>query len=229
MHTLLRLVLAVRYRKNLVIAVMAASAFLGGLYYTTAPRLYSSKAVLLVSQNGRDQLDTSITNDESLRQNTMPTFEKIITSAKVLEGALEKLGPADRVDFADLPGESWAQALQKNLTSKVIRATSILEVSYYSKDPQVAANVVSAVVQSYLDFMDRIHKGTAGEISRVLTKERNEVAEKLAAKQEELLAVRRNLADLGFRSEGKTLHPMVQRAVYLQRRADRRAKTTRGL
>jgi len=213
-HQLLRLVLAIRYRKNLVIAVMAAGMFLGGLYYTTAQRLYSSKAVMLVSQNGHDQLDTSIANEESMRQNTMPTFEKIIVSAKVLEGALEKLGPTDRVDFADFPRESWGKILHDNLTSKVIRATSILEVSYSSGNPQVAANVVRAVVQSYLDFMDRIQKGTAGEISRVLTKERNEVADKLAQKQEELLAVRRNLADLGFRTESKTLHPMVQRAVY---------------
>ena len=114
---------------------------------------------MLVSQNGRDQLDTSIANEESMRQNTMPTFEKIIVSAKVLEGALQKLSPADRIDFDNLPSESWVGALQKNLSSKVVRSTSILEVSYCSKDPQVAANIVSAVVQSYLDFMDRIHKG----------------------------------------------------------------------
>ena len=213
-HTLLRIVLAIRYRMNLVIAVMAASVFLGVLYYTTAPRWYSSKAVLLVSQNGRDQLDTSIANAESMHENTMPTFEKIIISAKVLEGAIEKLSPADRVEFVNKPREAWVGILQKYLISKVIRSTSILEVSYCSKDPQVTANIVSAVVQSYLDFMDYMHKGTAGEISRVLTKERNEEAEKLARKQEELLEVRRNMSDLGFRSEGKTLHPMVQRAVY---------------
>jgi capsular exopolysaccharide synthesis family protein len=213
-HTLLRLVFAVRYRKNLVIAVMAASALLGGLYYSTRPRLYSSKAALLVSQNGRDQLDTSIASDESQRQNTMPTFEKIIISAKVLEGALQHLGPADQVDFENIPRDSWVGILQKNVTAQVMRYTSIIEVSYCSKDPQVAANMVSAVVQSYLDFMDRIHKGTAGELSRILTKERNEVAEKLAQKQAELLASRRNMVDLGFRSEGKTLHPMVQRAVF---------------
>ncbi|MGD0654540.1 MAG: polysaccharide biosynthesis tyrosine autokinase [Thermoguttaceae bacterium] len=213
-HTLLRLVFAVRYRKNLVIAVMAVSAFLGGLYYTTRPRLYSSKAVLLVSQNGRDQLDASFANEESLRQNTMPTFEKIIISAKVLEGALQRLGPTDLVDFDNTPRDSWVGNLQKNVASQVVRNTTIIEVNYRSKDPQVAANVVGAVVQSYLDFMDRIHKGTAGEISRILTKERNEVAGKLAQKQEELLVSRRSLADLGFRSEGKTLHPMVQRAVY---------------
>jgi polysaccharide biosynthesis transport protein len=213
-HTMLRLVFAVRYRKNLVIAVMAASAILGGLYYTTRPKIYSSKASLLVSQNGRDQLDTSIANDESLRQNTMPTFEKIIVSAKVMEGALQRLGPADRIDFNNSTSDSWVGILQKNVSAQVMRYTSIIEVSYCSKDPRVAVNVVSAVVQSYLDFMDRIHRGTAGELSRILTQERNEVAEKLGQKQEELLAFRRNMADLGFRSEGKTLHPMVQRAVY---------------
>ena len=213
-HTLLRLVIAVRYRKNLVIAIMAASAFLGGLYYATRPRLYSSKASLLVSQNGHDQLDTSIANDESMRQNTMPTFEKLIVSAKVLEGALQHLAPADRIDFNNSPSEAWVGILQKNINAQVLRFTSIIEVSYYSRDPRVAVNVVSAVVQSYLDFMDRIHKGTAGELSRILTKERNEVAEKLAQKQEELLATRQNMSDLGLRSEGNTLHPMVQRTVY---------------
>jgi polysaccharide biosynthesis transport protein len=213
-HAVLRIVLAIRYRKNLVIAVMAASVFLGILYFMTSPRWYSSKAVLLVSQNGHDQLDTSITNAESLRENTMATFEKIIISAKVLEGAIEKLAPADRVDFLDKPREAWIGILQKYLSSKTIRSTSIIEVGYISKDPKVTANIVSAVVQSYLDFMDSMRKGTAGEISRVLTKERNEEAEKLARKQEELLIIRRNMSDLGFRSEGKTLHPMVQRAVF---------------
>ncbi len=213
-HSLLRLVLAVRYRRNLVVAVMAAAALLGALYYATAPRRYAAKAGLLVTQIGHDQLDTSITNDESLRQNTMPTFEKMLSSAKVLEGALKVLAPADRVDLADKPPERWIAALQDNLTAKAIRSTSILDVSYRSKDPRAAVNVVRAIVQSYLSFMDRMHKGTAGEMSRMLTKEREEQAEKLSQKQAELLECRRHFADMGFRSDGKTLHPMVQRAVF---------------
>jgi len=213
-HSLLRMVLAVRYRKNLVIAVMAAAALLGGLYYITATRFYSSNAVLLVTQSGHDRLDTSITNEESLRQNTMPTFENMIRSAKVLEGAVRNLVPEDRIDLAGQPQENWIKVLQGNLVVKAIRSTSILNVGYRSKDSRVAANVVRAVVQSYLDFMDRMHKGTAGEISRMLTHERNELAEKLSRKQQELLEARRQFADMGFRSEGKTLHPMVQRAVF---------------
>ena len=62
--------------------------------------------------------------------------------------------------------------------------------------------------------MDQIHRGTAGEISRVLTKERNALLDQLNRKQQELLQARRHFADMGSRSDGTTLHPMVQRAVY---------------
>ena len=97
--------LAVRYRKNLVVAVMAAAVLLGGLYYATATRYYSAKAQILVTQPRGDRLDTSVTNDESVRQNIMPTYENIIRSAKVVEGAVCNLAPADRVDLAGVaPG-----------------------------------------------------------------------------------------------------------------------------
>ena len=109
---------------------------------------------------------------------------------------------------------SSAAGLKAGLTAKTIRATSILEVDYRCKDPQVAVDVVRAVVQSYLDFMDRMRKGTAGEISRILTTERKDLAEKLSRKQEELLQCRCKAGDMGFRADGQVLHPVVQRAVY---------------
>ncbi len=213
-HSTFRLVLAVRYRKNLVAAVMAAAILLGWLYYTTATRIYSAKSALLVTQSHPDRLDTSITNEETTRQNTMPTFENMICSAKVVEGALTSLAPGDRVELGDGSPDRCIKTLQGNLNAKAIRSTNILEVSYRSKDPQVAMHVVQAVVKSYLDFMDNMRKGTAGEISRILTKERENQAEKLGRKQAELLEARRHFADMGFRSDGKTLHPTVQRAVF---------------
>ncbi len=91
-HSLLRLVLAVRYRKNLVVAVMAAAALLGGLYYATATRRYSAKAALLVTQTGPTASTRRSPTRSRMRQNTMPTFENMIRSAKVLEGALEEPG-----------------------------------------------------------------------------------------------------------------------------------------
>jgi capsular exopolysaccharide synthesis family protein len=213
-HTLLCLLSALRYRKNVVIVVMLVSGFLGILYYLTAPRRYASQASLLVNENGGDHLDASVANSESVQQNTMPTFESMVRSAKVLEGALQRLAPRDRIDFDKIPAERWLTALQGRLVARAVRATSILEISYHSQDPQVAANVVRAVVDSYIDFMDRIHKGATGQLSRMLAKERGQMADQLARKQEELLAARRRSADMGFRSDSKALHPMVQRAVY---------------
>jgi succinoglycan biosynthesis transport protein ExoP len=213
-HMLLRFLLAVRYRKNVVIAAMTACALLGALYYATATRYYGSKAAMLITQTGPDTLNTSITGEELLRRNTMPTFENVVKSAKVLEGALGKLGESDRVDLAGVPSQRWIDVLQSNIRAKAVRSTNILEIGYRSRDPQVAANVVRAIVDSYLDFMDKIHKGTTGDVARVLARERGDVAGKLARKQEELLEARRRFSDMGFRSDGKTLHPMVQRAVY---------------
>lgn len=212
-HLLLRFLLAVRYRKNVVLGAIAACGLLGVLYYATATRYYAAKAAMLVTQTAPETLNTSITGEESHRRTTMPTFENVIRSAKVLEGALERLSESDRVDLAGLPRQRWVAALQAQLHAKAIRSTNILEVGYRSRDPRAAAGVVQAVVQSYLDFMDRIHKGTASELARVLTKEQNELADRLNRKQEELLETRRCFADMGFRSDGKALHPTVQRAV----------------
>jgi capsular exopolysaccharide synthesis family protein len=212
-HAALRFALAVRYRKNLVIAVLAAAALLGGLYYATAQRRYSSKAALLVTQTSRDRLDTSMTNDETQRQNAMPTFESLVRSAKVVEGALKYLGPGDQIDLGDSSRDAKIAHLQSGLMARAVRSTSILEISYEAKDPQVAVNVVQAVVQSFLDFMDSMHKGTAGELNRMLTKERDEIEEKLSSKQNELLETRRRNADMGIPSDGHALHPTVQTAV----------------
>ncbi len=192
---------------------MAAAVLLGALYFATATRRYAAKAQLLVTQTGRDRLDTSITNEESQRQNTMPTFEKIISSTEVLEGAVRSLSPEDRIDLAGAAADRWAARLQEFLTVKTLRSTTILEVDYRSTDPQVAVNVVRAIVQSYLDFMDKMRKGTAGEISRVLTQERSQVEEKLSRKQEELLETRRRFTDMGFHADGKETHPAVQTAI----------------
>ena len=114
-------------------------------------------------------------------------------------------------------------ALKSNLTAKTITNTSILEVSYRCGDPQAAMNVVQAVVQSYLDFMDSMHKGTAGELNRILTKERDEIEDKLTEKQNELMETRRRFANMGIRNDNNT-HPTVQTAVSFNDALDCRAE-----
>jgi capsular exopolysaccharide synthesis family protein len=215
-HAAFRLFMAVRYWKYLVLSVMAAAFLLGILYYVTAERLYYTKATLLISQAGHDQLNTSIANDNAVvRSDTyMFTYENIIHSEKVFEDAGKKLKTSSSADFSDASVEALVGDLKSKIATKIVKNTNIIDIGYTSNDPSKTAEVVRAVVKSYLDFMDIAHKGTAGEISKVLTRERNDIADKLAKKQNEMLEARRNLSDIGFRSDSRTLHPLVQRAVF---------------
>jgi len=214
-HILMQFALAVRYRKNVVIAALIVSGLLGGLYYATATRYYSSKASLFVMQSGHDIMDPSTVPQGDVQQGLMPTYEHLITSAEVLKGALSYLRPEDCVDMADLPREKWVKVLQENISARTVRYTNIIEIAYRSKAPSAAAAVVDAVAQSYLDFVDKTYKGAASEIIRVLREEKVELEEELATKKQQLQDAREYVGYLGTGNDDNPRHPMVQRVISL--------------
>jgi capsular exopolysaccharide synthesis family protein len=213
-HTLMQFAIAVRHRKHIIGAALLVAILLGGLYYATATRYYGAKAGILVLQVGSDTWSAGATQ-RNLEQTVLPTYENLFSRACVIEGAFKYLQPEDRIDLAAQPQDKWVQTIQKNLSVRSLRNTNILEVSYASRDPHAAVAVVNAVVQSYLEFMEKTYKGTASEIIEVLTRERVQLAQQLAIKQQELLRAQQAMGDLGIPTDSKVLHPVVQRAVAL--------------
>ena len=213
-HTAMQFLRVVRYRQTVLVASMVITALLGGLYYATATRFYQAKASLLVLQTGADVTNTNMTA-EGVRQGLMPTYERLFSSAVVLDGAIKHLAPEDRVDLEKHPPESWPTIIRNHLLANTIRLTNIIEVSYRSKSPRAAVAIVNAVLRSYLEFMDKTHKGTAGELIKVFTKEKVEVERRLAEKQQEVLEARQRFGDLGIRAESNVMHPLVQRVIDL--------------
>jgi len=214
-HVLLHFMLAVRYRKNVVIASLLACGLLGGLYFTTATRYYGATAGMLMMQTGMDDLKASLAGQFTEQHSLMTTFENVVRSPKVIEGALERLRRAeDRIDLAGARREHWARILQANLSTSTIPTTNILQVSYRSKDPVVAVTVVNAVVDSYLDFLDKTHKGTAGEISRVLTQERVQLAAQLQQRQQELIEAKAIFGDLSSKNGSEIINPVIKSALF---------------
>lgn len=204
----------VRYRKGILIATLAIAAMLGSLYYSTVKRAYQAKASLLVLQTGTEVTSTAM-SPEGVRQGLMPTYERLFSSAVVLEGALRYLDPTQRADLEGVAPDKWQHILRANLTASTQRQTNIIEVAFRSKTPSAAVAVVNAVLRSYLDFMDRTHKGTAGQIIEVITREKTQLEARLSAKETEVLETRRRFGDLGIRAGGNVVHPMVQRAISL--------------
>ncbi len=189
-HVLLRFGLSVRQRLHVFLFALAGCGLLAGLYYATATRHYSAKAELLVIQAGEAGMSPTMTAQGGTQDSLMPTFEGLLSSAKVLDGALAMLAPEDRqVDLTGLDNAKAVAALRKNLTIRAGRNTNILSIECRSKDPGTAVRVVSAVVASYLAFMQRTHQGTASDIARILTVEKEDLARKL----KDVTALRREL------------------------------------
>lgn len=211
-HALMQFLVAVRYRIKLVAVAVGVAILLGGLYYATATRYYGARASLLVMQTLADG-SSPVAADSEQQPNHMATFETLVRSTKVLEGALAKLAQEDCVDLVGLPRERRVDVLRENCAVYSVRYTNILEVNYRSKEPQAAVNVVNAIVESYLEFMDETHKGTAGEVLRQLTDEKVELGRQLTEEEQRLTEARLRFGDIGARPDGKVVHPVVQRAM----------------
>ena len=204
-----RFLSVVRARKEIVIMSFVVSCLLGGLYYVTAPRKYRSDASLLVMQPGGHALTNKMSGERAARD-VMPTYTDLLGSEAVLKEAVRGLAPEHRGDLADSPPEQWPAVLARNLSTNARRGTNILDICYYSRDPETAAAVVDSVLTSYVDFMNKLYKDASRDMLNVLTAEKKELEERIYATQQQVLAVRRNVDELVI-TEGDTGVTVVQR------------------
>lgn len=213
LHAVAQFLTAVRRRWHMMLASFLAVALLGGLYYATAPRIYSSKAEILILQTGDNPLSPTIEAQGNRENSLIPTFVNLMASARVLEGAIQHLSREDlATDLGSENPANWVSGLRRNLSTSAVLRTNILTVEYRSKDPGVAARVVGAVVQSYLDFMRSTTQGTAAEIVRILTTEKDEIARQLSEKEQALQQLSQQIGALDVGVNTQTVHPLVERA-----------------
>jgi len=100
----LRFLRVIRYRKSYIITSLVVASLMGGLYYFTATRIYQATAQLLITQSGADVWNTSMSAG-SQQDSLILTYERLFTSAVVLDGAVQRLAqlaPEARIDVAAL-------------------------------------------------------------------------------------------------------------------------------
>ncbi len=194
-----RFLRAVRYRKGAMIVVMTGAMVLGGLYYTTATRIYSSGASLLILPTG-DAWSADMTSG-SMSQDRMTTYRQMVSSDVVLEEALKQLPPKLQIDLANAPRENWVRTLQSNLNVASARKTNIINISYSSKDPHAAKGVVEAVLSAYLKFTEDLHKSTADELLDILLEEKSDLEAQLKVKEAALSEARKDSGELLFQDD----------------------------
>lgn len=173
-----------RRRKLLLVLTVLLVGLLGYCYYVRQAPVYEGWASVLVHRTG-DVLAGKGVDVPSTQQNYLPTHIQLIQSPGVLKIALQDLEtsvPAGTV----LPTVDQL-ALGLKATSR--KDTEIIEIRFQSRNREIIAPVLQAVVRSYQEFVNETHRSTSREMLEILTQQRVTLERELQSKEKELLAM----------------------------------------
>lgn len=164
-------VIAVVKRRSLP-AIAAFVAVIGGAiaYLAVTPSKYEASARLMqddkrvsVSALGRD-----LTQVSSNAPGISPLADQaeLIKSQRVLEQALAIAFPQSKGNLSRSPVTTTE--LSHNLKVKIVPATNILELSYQSKDPQLAAQLLNAISQAMVEDNTKAISSEATKVKKFL-------------------------------------------------------------
>jgi succinoglycan biosynthesis transport protein ExoP len=213
MAGVVRFLRTVRSRIHLVILCVIASLGLGAFYYTTAERKYESSAKLLIMQIGGESIDKDGRKTQTI-QDKMPEFEQLLTGDSTLKETLRSLPPDHRIDFAGVKRDRWLDAFRAKLSVGTVRKTSIMTVSFRSKDPTTAYTVVTQVLDSFMNEVNRMHQDERGVDLKILTQTRETTEQELKQCQRELRTLQAQTQDV-FGTGDKSVNTLTDKVTKL--------------
>ncbi len=211
LQTVLGLFHIAQYRQNTILWILSATLLCGAAYYAVATRYYRSNAKLMVIEQSGDEF--SKMGEQAGADNLMATQKELVRSPVVVRRAIDSLPPEHRVDLLEVPPHKWVDNISRRLTSSTTRKTNFVSVGYESRDPEAAAGVVRAVIDSYLSFVEETHRGTAADVLDVLTTERDQLASDLENKQHVLQQSRERVGHLSLPDREDVIDPIIARAI----------------
>jgi polysaccharide biosynthesis transport protein len=190
-------------------ALLMFAAVLGGAYayILTAPKMYESAIRLMVdekrgtsvSELGRDltQVSTSPGNSPLANQ------AEVVKSERVLQKALEIAFPQTSPETSN---SVTTKQLRRGLRVKVVPATNIIDLSYQSKDSQLAAKLLNSVAMAMIRDHVQTISSEATKIRQFLeTKELPKARQALMVAEMEESAYRQRTGIIAFDEQTKSL------------------------
>jgi capsular exopolysaccharide synthesis family protein len=209
-----RFLQVIRRKLPTLLVCTILGGIIGTAWYVTATRKYESISEIMVLKTDGNVLDTTNQSNQRSIQDIMPTYQKVLTSDRVLEGAITRLPNAHRIDLKGTPKSRWTAVLKKNLTVSSTRLTNMIQVRYVSKNAKTAKLVVDAIVAAYLEYMNEIHKGNSKESMVLLNREKAQSELAIRNKETDLLGLKRDSGIL-LHGNDKNSHVIIEQTVKL--------------
>lgn len=219
-------------RRWIILGLTVAGFFAALLLSLWMTPKYESRALLEVNKENSDTLGLDSLESmggggsDSLDYNvTLQTQATALKSDSLLFQVTDQLGLEKRKEFAIKPGWSNAEqvaaekklpleksplrrerihkAFEKNLQVKPMGGTRIIEVSFRSPDPQVAANVVNSLTSDFLEQYFRTRYMATAQASEWLSKQLNDLKSQVDDSQTRLNELQKEAGILGVVLPGK--------------------------
>jgi succinoglycan biosynthesis transport protein ExoP len=190
---LIQFFLILKARKGLIFMSLALTVLIVGAVSALMPKVYTATASIVVNLQGADPV-TGLAMPSQLIPGYLATQVDIISSQNVALKVVDALklappaaSPADTSADGRMSRRDWqANALLKNLDVQPSRESSVLYVTYKSRDPQTAARVANAFVQAYIQTNLELKTQPARETATWFDQQLGELRNNLAQAQSKL-------------------------------------------
>ena len=153
-HHLFRLM---KERARVIVLSTLVCVCIAAAYLYTAPRIYSSRAVIYVEQRDKKVVNIQAVQTEDLEAlEVMKTVEQSLGTDEMMLAVIKANHLADLQEFGggDAANPATDDQLIKSLTShvkiKVRRGTRLIDIITMSRDPRLAQAIAQSFVDEYL-------------------------------------------------------------------------------
>lgn len=196
----------VKHRRLIALAVVASLAVAATLSLFT-PSTYRATAILNVERDQTAPFDVQTTpQGRYYDPEFLPTQARLMRSREVAERVVERLKLLQNPEFAPpqsgaVQGRDAASVaaserrllaaagrIQGGVAVTPIRGTDLVELSYVSSSPKLAADVANAVAEAYIDWHLESKYQIVGQASRFLGTQIEQLRSEISEKERQLQA-----------------------------------------
>ncbi len=190
---------AVLWRRRFVFAGTIVIALVSGIVYlVNVTPLYNSSSKIYVQQN-TPRIVSDGMNFQMNDLNYLTTQCDLIRSTAILSTALES---EEIRRMKSLEGkENRVAFLKKNLTASVGKTSDVITVSCQLSSPEDAALGANAIVDSYIAYQSKRQRNTAGEVLKILQKEKDKYEAELHNTQKMMVEFKKQNGTISFETD----------------------------
>ncbi|MDA1017959.1 MAG: polysaccharide biosynthesis tyrosine autokinase [Planctomycetota bacterium] len=210
---LIRFLRMVRLHQKLMVLCFAIACVLGGVYYTTATRIYEASGSIQVVEDSMSVMESH--QRQTRVKDYMPSYLNVLRKPAVLDKVINSLGPAQLAEFGKANREAWPRILSSRIYIRNPLDTNILELYFKSPNPDNAAIILEAVINNYIEFIHEKHKGNSQQVLVKLTAEREELEASIEQKTAELIQLKGSLEEFDGGEDGRRVNIVVDQLMKL--------------